>query len=191
MYVRTNKWNMLFNKKLLLLDSVGFNSFSDFLSSVFVNKGLLLIAGIVAGIVSTIDHFITTNIFDPSKGIWILLAATFLDVLLGISVGVKEKKFDAYKLNRAWIRVVTQIAFVFLMNQVTLVWDMINDWMVNTLLLAFILATVWSAFKNAYKLKWIQPATYEILEKILSIEDIFQTILTKIFKSNNPKKPKK
>ena len=179
---------MLFNKKILFLDSVGFNSLSDFLSNVFVNKWLLTIAGVIGGLFTMFDHFIQTNIFDPSKGIWILVGATVLDVLLGVSVGVKEKKFDAYKFNRAWIRMTTQIAFVFLLNQVSLVWELVNFWLVSTLLLAFVLATVWSAFKNAYKLRWIQPSTYKIMEKLLSIEEIFNSIAKKLFSSSKDKK---
>ena len=181
MYVARNIWTMMFNKKILLLDSVGFNSLSDYLNNVFVNKWLLVTAGVLGGIFSTIDHFINANVFCPSRGIWVLAGATLLDVLLGVIVSFKEKKFDVYKLNRAWIRLATQIVFVFLINQITIVWELINDWLVSTLLLAFVVATTWSAFKNAYKLKWIQPFTYKIIERILTVEKVFNEAIKKLF----------
>ena len=183
-----------FNKKFLLLEGMGFDSITDYAQNVFVNKGLLAFSALLMGFFCGVDHFIAINIFDPSKGVYILFGATFLDVLLGVSVAVAAKKengtskFDSYKFGRAWVRFVTQIAFIFLFFQISLVWDMVNNWMVSTLLLAFVLATFWSAFKNAYALGWIQPSTYKMLEKILSVEEVFNSIVRKVFKTSNSKK---
>lgn len=182
-----------FNTKFIILDGMGFESITDYIQNVFVNKGLLISSGIITAVVCSIDHFVNASIFSPSKGIYILFGATFFDVLLGISVAVANKKkdgtshFDAYKLGRAWMRLATQIGFIFLLFQISHVWPLVSSWMVSTLLLAFVMATFWSAFKNAYKLKWIQPSTYEWLEKILSIQEIFNTVVKKMFKPEKPK----
>lgn len=182
-----------FNKKFLLLEGMGFDSIADYTNNVFVNKGLLAFSALLMGFFCGVDHFIAINIFNPSKGIYILFGATFLDVLLGVSVAVASKKedgtskFDSYKFGRAWVRFVTQIAFIFLFFQISIVWEMVNNWMVSTLLLAFVLATFWSAFKNAYALGWIQPATYKMLERILSVEEVFNSVVKKMFKTSKPK----
>lgn len=174
--------NSMLDKKMLLLDSIGFDSVADFFNNVFVNKSMLVFSGFLAALLGTLDIFIEAHVYSPAKAIYVLFAATIFDIMLGISVAVRDKKFDAYKLNRAWARLVTQIAIVALLHHTDLVWEMVNDWMVNTLLLAFVLATIWSSFKNAYSLGWIQPATYLMLEKILSIQELFDGIVKKLFK---------
>lgn len=177
---------MFWNKKWIFFDSVGFESMHDFVNNLVSPKIILAIAGVLSAIMISIDQFIEASIFSPAKGIYILFFTTLFDIMLGISVAVKEKRFDTYKLMRAWIRLVVQIIIIGLLHQSNMVWEMVNDWMVNTLLLAFVLTTLWSAFKNAYKLKWIQEDTYLILQRILSVDQIFNQFIRKFFKT--PKK---
>ena len=179
---------MFWNKKWIFFDSFGFDSLSDFVHNLVSPKSILVIAGVTSAIMATVDHFIEASIYSPARGIYILFFTTVFDIMLGISVAVKENRFDTYKLMRAWIRLVVQIIIIGLLNQSNMVWDMVNDWMVNTLLLAFVLTTLWSAFKNAYKLRWIQEDTYLILQRILSVEQIFDKVIKSLFKKPTDKK---
>lgn len=188
--VAYKKIDIMFKKKIIILDSVGFDSMGDFLSNILVSKYLLVFSGIFVAAIGYVDRFIEMNIYSPAKGIYILFLVTVFDILLGISVAIKDKSFDSYRFNRAWIRLVVQIVIVGLLNQSNIVWELVNDWMVNTLLLAFVLTTLWSAFKNANKLKWVQSETFLILERILGIEDIFNKFVKGLFK-NDLKKNKK
>ena len=181
----------ILKRKTIILDSVGFDSVSDFFSNILATKGVMAASGIIVGILTYMDRFIELNIYSPSRAIYILFFSTIFDILLGISVAVRDKSFDAYKLNKAWVRLVVQITIIGLLNQSNMVWDLVNDWMVGTLLLAFVLTTIWSAFKNANKLGWIQPSTFLILQRILSIDDIFRNIIESIFKNEEKKSKKK
>lgn len=177
---------MIFNRKSIIFDSVGFDSMSDFMHNILATKWIFAMAGIFAAIITSIDTFIEINVFSPSRGIWILFAATIFDIILGISVAFKEKSLDAGKFNRAWIRFVVQVIIIGLLNQSNIVWEMVNDWIVNTLLLAFVLTTIWSSFKNAYKLRWIQPDTFLALQRIFGAEEAFKEFIKQMF--NNDKK---
>lgn len=180
----------ILKKKIIILDSVGFESISDFFGNILATKGIMATSGIIVGFLTYMDSFIELNIYSPARGIYILFAATIFDIMLGISVAVRDKAFDAYKLNKAWVRLVVQITIIGLLHQSNIVWELVNDWMVNTLLLAFVLTTIWSSFKNAHKLGWIQPSTFIVLQRILSIDDIFKKIFDSIIKKESKKSKK-
>lgn len=178
----------ILKRKSIILDSVGFESISDFFSNILATKGVMAASGIIVGILTYMDRFIELNIYSPSRAIYILFLSTIFDVMLGISVAVRDNSFDAYKLNKALVRFIVQVVMIGLLNQSNIVWEMVNDWMVSTLLLAFVLTTIWSSFKNAHKLGWIQPSTFIILQRILSIDDIFKKVIESIFKNEAKKK---
>lgn len=174
-------------EKNTILSLIGFDNLKDFVGSVVVNKGVLFVGGAVAGLSVALDQFIAINIYSPSRGVYLLFLATILDIMLGVSVAVKESTFQARKLSKAMIRLVVQICFVGLLNQSYIVWDFVAHWMVSTLLLSFVLTTFWSAFKNAYELGWIQRDTYFMLEKLLSIDEVVNQFLKHLFKNTKKK----
>lgn len=181
--------SMFLNKKWLILDSVGFDSIGDFFSNVFMTKGILIGSATLMAILGIIDQFVAAQIYDPAKGIYILFFTTLFDVTLGVSVSIHQKDgFDSYKFGRAFARFATQVVFVAILHQSNLIWPIVADWIVSTLLFAFILSTLWSAFKNAHKLKWVQESTFLMIEKLLSIQNLFEIIVNKVMKDQKDKK---
>jgi len=107
-----------------------------------------------------------------------------MDVVVGIACAIKEQRFSGAKLQRAFMRFVVQVFIVAMSYQMSLIWPVfIRQWMVDAILISFNLATLWSIIENAYSLNWIQPATYTMLKRLISIDELFK----KIF-NNKPKK---
>ena len=166
----------IMNIRSSFLEAVGFETIGDFINTIFIKKaGVYLYAGILHGAFEFLDRFIENNVYSPSSGVYILFIITVLDILLGISKSVKNRNFDAYKLSRAWARFFVHIMIIGILYRMNQVWpSFIRAWMVDTIILSFSMATLWSVFKNAHELRWIQPSTYAMLERILSVEEVFK-----------------
>lgn len=165
-----------------ILESVGFDTWGEFIGSVFVIKmKSVYLLGVGLSLLWTfIDGFIEDNIFSPALGIYILAALTFMDVMLGISRAVREERFTGIKFQRSTMRFVVQLFIIGISFQMVKVWPVvIRPWMVDAVLISFNLATLWSIIENAYALRWIQPATYVMLKRIISIDSLIQKFFNK------------
>src|SRR5690606_10145058 len=97
------------------------------------------------------------------------------DFILGISNSVMTKKteFNSWRISRSAVRFVVQTIFVAILFNMSLIWSVfIQSWIVDSLLLIFILSTFWSAFENAKDLGLVTQEQFEMVESFVSIKKL-------------------
>ena len=171
------------------LHLLGFESINDFFGAVFALKYKVLsfytygfaIGGMVA-FVRTISDSTAIYIYSPPAGIAILAIVSVFDFLLGISNSVINKKtdFNSWRISRSAVRFVVQTIFVAILFNMSLIWSIfIQSWIVDSLLLIFILSTFWSAFENAKDLGLVTKDQFETVEEFISIRKLIGKIRNK------------
>lgn len=173
----------------LAIELVGFESFSDFLTSVFALKDKVqsfYTYGFAFGMVLTIIKFLSQStaiyIFSPPAGIAILFGVSVFDFLLGLSNSITNTNtgVKAGKISRTFIRFAVQVIFVAILFNMNMVFPIfIQSWMVDTLLFVFTISTLWSAFQNARDLSWVTQDQFEMVESFINIKNLIPKFIKK------------
>lgn len=166
----------------MAIEAVGFDSFSDFFTSVFALKYKVLsfyTYGFAFGMIMTFLKHVTSGtemyIYSPPKGIAILFGVSVFDFILGLSNSIANTKegIKAGKISRSAMRFLTQVIFVaILFNSNTVFPYFVQSWMVDTLLFVFISSTTWSAFQNARDLGWVTQEQFEMVESFINVKNL-------------------
>lgn len=195
-----NFFTYLLNKKILLLETVGFDSIKDLWIAVFgikMKTSIPMLAVTLSYCLEFISSFIERNIYSPVLGVYLLFLFTIVDIVVGLSKAIRFRKegegngIDASRLSRAMARFVMQIFIVGGIFQMSKVWEfVIRNWMVDAVILSFTITTLWSSIQNAYRLGWIERKSYEHLESIVNVDKLFN-YFKKDKSSTNQIDPKK
>lgn len=166
--------------KSWIVEDLGFESFSDLITSSLTLKSKFLLIHLYG---MTLSGFITfflyvseqteTWIYKPFKGIGILLFVSIVDFLLGASnsISTKNENLQWQKIPRSGVRFALQCFFVGVFFNLNSIWPLIiHIWVVDGLLLIFILTTAWSSFENAYSLKLITKEQFEAVQQWVNIK---------------------
>jgi hypothetical protein len=170
----------LLKSKIGVLTTVGFENAGDFLATVFAwgRSTLYVLAIALSGIIKAVDMFLEKDVYRASTGIYILFWASLFDMLLGLSKAVRDNNVSGSKMGRAMVRFVVQVFLVGVMYKMHHVWPWaVYVWMVDVILITFVLSTVWSIIKNAKILGYINEETYTMLEGLLSIHALVKKFL--------------
>ena len=166
----------IINVKFEWLYSLGFENLNDFFNSIIGIKQttIPLIAVSLTALLSVISSFIGAYIYTPPWGIFILFILTSVDIITGISNSLnQEESLKPNKFGRASVRFVMQVFIVFIFTQLGEVWDyIIMKWMIDIVLLTFVISVFWSVISNSYELGWIKEENYKILESALDINKL-------------------
>lgn len=168
--------------KKWFFEDLGFENLSDLITSTFAFKTKFLMlhvygftfSGLIALWVE-ITNQTESWIYKPFRGIGILLIATITDFILGAShsIEVKQERFSWQKIPRSAVRFAFQCLFIGLFFNMNMVWPLIIQfWIVDGLLIAFILTTAWSAFENAYNLKLVTKEQFETVQSVVNIKNL-------------------
>lgn len=196
---------MNFFKKIsnLILESVGFESWSDLVLDTFAFRikyiGLYFIGFFVTVfnyILETLSKhhkfleiMVSDYIYNPPRAVELLFVITIANVVLGFS---RARKFgqsaDGEKFMKAFVRFTLQVVFIyFLFTLHKLYPEVVHVYMVHTLMIAFILSTFWSAWNNAYDLGFINEDVHEMIVNVLDIRKILPILKNFGDKSKNSK----
>lgn len=166
--------------KSWIVEDLGFESFSDLIISSLTLKSkflLLHLYGMTFSGLITFFLYVSEQteqwIYKPFKGIGVLLAVSVVDFLLGASnsMTVKNESLQWQKIPRSAVRFGVQCFFVGVFFNLNSIWPLvIHIWVVDGLLLIFILTTAWSSFENAYSLKLITKEQFEAVQQWVNIK---------------------
>jgi len=170
----------------MALNLLGFESINDLMISVFALKTKVLtfytygfaIGGIVA-FMRVISENTAVYVYSPPAGIAILGGVSVLDFALGVSNSIVSKRadFNSWRIPRSVVRFIVQVAFVAIVFNMNLIWSIfIQSWMVDSLLLIFILSTLWSALENARDVRIITQDQFDMIEGFVNIKKLIAKI---------------
>jgi hypothetical protein len=173
----------------MALNLLGFESINDLMVSVFALKTKVMtfytygfaIGGIVA-FMRVISENTAVYVYSPPAGIAILGGVSLMDFALGVSNSIVSKRsdFNSWRIPRSVVRFIVQVAFVAIVFNMNLIWSIfIQSWMVDSLLLIFILSTLWSAMENARDVKIITQEQFELIESFVNIKKLIAKIKTR------------
>jgi hypothetical protein len=193
-----------------VFNDMGFSSIGSFLKeSLFFSPkymNLYIFSFSISGIFtflseSTTMHFtllneyISINVYNPSKAIKLLFAITLVDIWTGTTksmsdslvTGAKEKQMvQGNKLVRSFLRFSIQVFFVgFLFNLSNLYSSLNVEWVVHSLMIAFIVGTFISAWNNAYLLGWLDKEVHGFILSIFDLKKIFNRVNRKKQEEND------
>lgn len=170
----------------LIFKVVGFSSLQDFIqSTLFLKKKFFLLHVYGFSISAVCSYFLyLTNgieylIYNPAKGIYILAGVTAFDIALGTmnSKIVKKERIKSDKMLRAVVRFAVALIFISILFNMNSVWPiMIQFWVVDGVLIGFIISTLWSSVENARDLNLVTKSQYEFLEQVVNIKKIFEKL---------------
>lgn len=169
----------------VILNQVGFGSIKEILLSTIAWKhkitSVYLLGFTISGAHTFIVQFTEKHIYSPALGIELLFGITILDIILGLSLAVENKKgVSGTKLVRAIVRFIVQCVFVGIFFNMSQVWDhLIQSWLASSILFIFMLSTVYSSIRNAARLGIITKDQYDIIESIVNIKSLFNKIKKK------------
>lgn len=172
----------------IIFKSIGFDNLGDFLNSIFF-KGkitILIYAGSLSAFILLVNTFIGKYIYHPAEAIWLLTIVSLVDMITGVTKTIQKGGTpDSYRMTRAVVRLVMQIFIIFMIFRMHGIFpSYIYRWMVDAVVLAFLIATLWSVTKNSYELGWIQKDSYKLIESILNADKLFKKIFGKDEKDN-------
>lgn len=169
----------------LMLHEVGYSSLEELVQNSVAWKhkisSLYLLSVSLGGFITGIYAFTEEYIYSPAMGIIVLFAVSLIDLLLGMSVAIDEKKgISPARIVRSLVRFIVQVVFVGLIYEMSSLWHiLIQSWMVDSLLIIFTLSTFWSAVQNAAKLKLITPDQYSFIEGIVNLKGLIERFTKK------------
>ena len=168
--------------KSWIIEDLGFESFSDLITSSLALKSKFILlylygmtfSGFIAFFVYVSEQT-EVWVYKPFKGIALLFAATVFDFLLGASnsMEIKREPFTWSKIPRSAVRFGVQCSVIGIFFNLNSLWPLvIHIWIVDGILIAFILTTTWSGVENAYSLKFLTKEQFETLQSWVNIKNL-------------------
>jgi hypothetical protein len=153
-----------------------------YLFSFTASAMLTFFQGIISRYI-VISEYFDINIYNPSKAIILLFIITIADIWLGTTkavsrilvTGIKEKEeIQGNKLIKSFSRFSVQVFFVsFLFNLSNLYGTLNVEWVVHSLMIAFIVGTFISAWNNAFVIGWLDKEVHGFILAIFDLKKVF------------------
>lgn len=159
------------------LGDLGFDSFVDYITTVFGFKNnLLLPAAVLIG--GGISIFIENHIWEDPAQLIFLLCLVVLDLLTGIAKSIKfrkqpDKKFRSRRIARTVGKILTYSIALFISFNFNKYLPELFFWMPYSFLAAFFVTEAWSIFENLTELGWLDKSTLQLLKDKLDLSKYF------------------
>lgn len=186
-----------------IFQEYGFDNTSSFFKETFlidVKYIMMFVFGFVGSVIVSIWDFIVNHnvpfnqyiseyVYNPSRAITLLFIITIVDVWFGTTKARStklvncEKEQELIKPNKfvkSFFRFTTQVFFVAFVHNISNLYSGLHiSWVVDTLMIAFMLATAKSAWNNAYLLGWIEQEVHDAVEGFFDLKKILFKIKSK------------
>lgn len=187
-----------------IFQEYGFNNTSSFFKETFLIDAkyiMMFVFGFIGSVIVSIWDFIVNHegsvnqyvseyVYNPSRAIGLLFIITIVDIWFGTTkarstklVNCEKKDQEIIQPNKfvkSFFRFTTQVFFVAFVHNISNLYSGLHiSWVVDTLMIAFMLATAKSAWNNAYLLGWVEKEVYEIVEGFFDLKKILFKIKSK------------
>lgn len=185
--------NLLKKYGCMALNTLGYINLYDLFTTIFAlktkAKTFYSIGFSVGGFITfykIVSEQTEAYVYSPPAAIMILFYATIGDLVFGIWNSVENKpldaegntaKFNSWRIPRTFVRLAAQVFLVAMFFNLSKIFPLfIQSFIVDGLLLVFILTTLWSIIENLHALKFISKEQFNIISSLANIRTIINKL---------------